>query len=126
VRLAAARIFVRDVSEATAFYEGALGWRVGARAPEVEYVVFEAGSVDVVVERVGPEAPPEEQALVGRFTGLSFAVADIRAVCLALEGAGVRITSQPERQEWGGTLATVQDPSGNELQLVQYPSVHRP
>lgn len=122
MKLAAARIFVRDLLEATTFYEGVLGLRIGARAPEASYVVFEAGNVDLVVELVAPMAPPEEQALVGRFTGLSFSVPDVAVVCSALEKSGARITGQPERQAWGGTLATVQDPSGNELQFVQYPS----
>jgi catechol 2,3-dioxygenase-like lactoylglutathione lyase family enzyme len=122
MKLTAARVFVADLAAATRFYEGALGLRVGARGPEAGYVVFEAGNVDLVVEHVAPGAPSEEQALVGRFTGLSFSVKGIEAVCVALQEKGVVFTGPPERQAWGGTLATLRDPSQNELQLVEYPS----
>jgi catechol 2,3-dioxygenase-like lactoylglutathione lyase family enzyme len=85
MKLTAARIFVKDLAAATSFYEGALGLRVGARGPEAGYVVFEAGGVDLVVEQVAPTSPQEEQALVGRFTGLSFSVTGIEAACAALQ-----------------------------------------
>jgi len=122
VKLAAARIFVRDLGEARAFYEQKLGLRVGVAGPEDDFVVFEAQSCDLVVERVGPDAPREEQVLVGRFTGLSFDVKNIWQLCEKLAAQGVEFTGQPERQSWGGTLATLRDPAGNELQLVEYPS----
>lgn len=121
MKLAAARIFVRDLQEARAFYEQKLGLRVGAAGPDGDFIVFEAQSCDLVVERVAPDAPQEEQVLVGRFTGLSFHVKDIGPLCLALEAQGVPFTGPPERQPWGGTLATLRDPAGNELQLVEYP-----
>jgi lactoylglutathione lyase len=34
----------------------------------------------------------------------------------------VHFTGLPEKQQWGGVLATMQDPAGNELQLVQHPA----
>lgn len=121
MKLTTARVFVSDLAAATSFYERALGLRVGARGPEASYVVFEAGGVDLVVEQVAPTAAPEEQGLVGRFTGLSFSVTGIEAACAALQKRGVVFSGLPERQPWGGTLATLRDPSGNELQLVEYP-----
>jgi catechol 2,3-dioxygenase-like lactoylglutathione lyase family enzyme len=120
--LAAARIFVRDLQEARVFYEQKLGLRVGAAGPEADYVVFEAQTCDLIVEQVPPDAPPEEQSLVGRFTGLSFNVKNIEQFCQQLTTQGVQFTGQPERQPWGGSLATLRDPAGNELQLVEYPS----
>ena len=117
MKLTAARVFVTDLAAATRFYEGALGLRAGASGPEGSYVVFEAGGVDLVVEHVPQGAPSEEQVLVGRFTGLSFSVKDIEAVCAALQEKCVAFTSLPERQAWGGTLATLRDPSGQGLRL---------
>ncbi|MFT3957121.1 MAG: VOC family protein [Piscinibacter sp.] len=35
-----------------------------------------------------------------------------------LVGKGVRFTGPPERQFWGGVLATFSDPDGNQLQIV--------
>ena len=70
-----------------------------------------------------PRMPPsDEQALVGRFTGLSFTVPDIHAKHRELVDRGVHFTGQPELQFWGGTLATLRDPAGNELQLVEMSS----
>jgi hypothetical protein len=48
--------------------------------------VFEAQSCDLVVERVSPDAPQDEQSLVGRFTGLSFGVNNISQLCKELAG----------------------------------------
>lgn len=61
-----------------------------------------------------------DRALVGRFTGISFAVDDINDSYESLRSAGLAFSGEPERQAWGGRLATIVDPSGNELQLVQY------
>jgi uncharacterized glyoxalase superfamily protein PhnB len=77
--------------------------------------------MELVVESVAADAPEEERILVGRFTGLSFTVQDIEARYRELLALGVPFTGLPEKQMWGGTLATFQDPSGNELQMVQRP-----
>ena len=39
-----------------------------------------------------------------------------------LEARGVTFDGPPERQAWGGVLAHFQDPDGNILTLVEYPS----
>jgi predicted enzyme related to lactoylglutathione lyase len=49
-------------------------------------------------------------------------VDDIRAVHARLIRAGVVFTREPEREEWGGWVATFADPDGNTLQLMQLPS----
>jgi uncharacterized glyoxalase superfamily protein PhnB len=84
--------------------------------------VFDAEPLSLVVEHVATDAPAEDQALVGRFTGLSFDVTDVEAKFQELSSLGVAFTGLPERQQWGGILATLRDPAGNELQLVQQPS----
>ena len=48
-------------------------------------------------------------------------VSDIHAVHVRLAQAGVAFTRQPEREEWGGWVATFTDPDGNTLQLMQLP-----
>ena len=126
MKLAAARLFVRDLEEARAFYEQKLALRVRAASTEAGYLVFETQSCDLIVERVSPDAPHEELALVGRFSGLSFSVPNIESLCEELAARGVRFTGLPQRQPWGGTLATLLDPAGNELQLVQYPGADQP
>jgi len=70
--------------------------------------------------RAAADAPPDDLQLVGRFTGLSFEVADIDAVYDTLRGRGVVFAASPERQGWGGTVATLRDPAGNELQIYAW------
>ncbi len=121
MRVAAVRLFVDDLQQAGAFYGGALGLAPTAGGTE-GWVVHDGGGVDIVVEEVGADADAEDRALVGRFSGVSLAVADIDAAHARLLAAGVRRDGPPQRQPWGGVLLTVADPSGNRLQLVQYPA----
>jgi len=119
VKLSTARIFVRDLDAARSFYRDKLGLALRAYSAEAGYCVFESGAAQLVVEAVPNEAPADEQVLVGRFTGLSFAVENVAAVYQRLTSLDVPFTGAPETQAWGGILATFQDPAGNELQLVQ-------
>jgi catechol 2,3-dioxygenase-like lactoylglutathione lyase family enzyme len=119
MRLNTARIFVRDLDAARSFYRDKLGLPLRAHSAEAGYCVFESGGTQLVVETVPGDAPAEEQALVGRFTGLSFTVEDVAAAYRRLVSLEVAFTGAPEAQEWGGILATFADPAGNELQLVQ-------
>lgn len=121
MQLAAARVFVRDIVAARDFYEKRLGLDLGHDGTEEGFCRFDTGQVQLVVELVTPDESPEDQAMVGRFTGLSFGVADVRTAYAALTVAGVHFTGPPEQQFWGGWLATLVDPDGNEMQLVQFP-----
>ncbi|MFT3664968.1 VOC family protein [Piscinibacter sp.] len=121
MNLNTARVFVRDLAQARRFYADALGLTLHAQDPARGWCVFNAGNCELVVEAVHVDAPPDEQALVGRFTGLSFQVNDIHVAHQDLRARGVVFTSPPQRQFWGGTLATVRDPDGNEFQVVQRP-----
>ena len=122
MELNTARVFVRDIESAKQFYSERLGLQIKADGRQYGYCVFEAGSTELVVETVADDAPEEERGLVGRFTGLSFTVQDIEAKHRELAARGVRFTGPPEKQQWGGILATLQGPAGNELQIVQHPT----
>ena len=122
MELNTARVFVKDVTAAKQFYATKLGLPLKADGSEYGYCVFKAGAAELVIESVGDDAPQEDRDLVGRFTGLSFTVQDIAAKHRELAALGVKFTGAPEQQAWGGILATLQDPSGNELQLVQQPA----
>lgn len=119
MNLNTARVFVRDIAHAKSFYAETLGLNPVAFSAEHGYCVFNTGGVQLVVESVPLDAPREEQELVGRFTGLSFAVSDVEQTYRSLVAAGVEFTGAPEKQAWGGILATLRDPAGNELQVVQ-------
>jgi predicted enzyme related to lactoylglutathione lyase len=126
MQLYAARVFVRDLTAARQFYGQTLGLPLQADGSAFGYCVFRAGSVDLVVESVPADAPADDQVLVGRFTGLSFRVDDAATAYLDLQARGVTFTEPPGLQPWGGVLATLQDPSGNELQIVQPPKAALP
>lgn len=120
--LSAARVFVRDVVEAKRFYTEVMELSLTADGSEQGYCVFNTGGIQLIVEAVAPDAAADDQALVGRFTGLSFATDDIHRKHKELLSRGVRFSGGPELQFWGGWLATFQDPAGNGVQLVQLPT----
>ena len=112
------RRFVDDLAEARSFYAGILKLPLTVDDEPSGCCVFKAGEVDLVMESVPTDAPAEDRALIGRFTGLSFDAPDFQAAYVELLGKGVAFAGAPERQAWGGTLATFLDPAGNGLQLV--------
>ena len=122
MELNTARVFVRDIVAAKQFYQQKLGLPLSVDGSAHGYCVFKCGSTELVVESVPDDAPKDDKALVGRFTGLSFTVQDAMAKHEELQALGVPFTGAPERQFWGGILATFQDPSGNGLQICQLPS----
>jgi catechol 2,3-dioxygenase-like lactoylglutathione lyase family enzyme len=122
MNLNTARVFVRDIKKAKVFYASALGLPVKAEGLAQGYCVFNAGNSELVIESVAPDAPEEDQALVGRFTGLSFQVADVHKKYTELSAKGVEFSGLSEQQFWGGTLATLRDPDGNQLQIVHRPA----
>mgnify|MGYP003548382664 FL=1 len=104
------------------FYRDTLGIALVHDGSAHGFCQVESGGLQVILEPIASGAPDEEQALVGRFLGLSFAVKDLHAEHARLIARGVQFTGLPEAQAWGGMLATLQDPSGNRPQLVQYPA----
>jgi predicted enzyme related to lactoylglutathione lyase len=48
-------------------------------------------------------------------------VQDIQGMCQRLRDEGVEFIRQPEQEAWGGWVATIKDPDGNILQLLQLP-----
>ena len=48
-------------------------------------------------------------------------VDDIHAEHARLAAEGVEFIRVPEREHWGGWVATFSDPDGNVLQLLQFP-----
>jgi catechol 2,3-dioxygenase-like lactoylglutathione lyase family enzyme len=121
MKLGTVRIFVHSLVAAQTFYEETLGLPRVAGGSAFGYCVFEPGDVQLVIEAVSGDAPLEDRELVGRFTGVSFTVPDVNALHAELSKRGVKFTDPPERQDWGGVLATFLDPSGNELQIVEMP-----
>ena len=122
MQLSAVRIGVRDLREAREFYSSVLGLELMHDGIQHGYLIFDSRGIRIILDSVPADAPDDEQAFVGRFTGVSFEVEDISAQFRRLVAGGVHFVQAPEKQFWGGTLATFEDPSSNQLQLVQYAS----
>ena len=57
---------------------------------------------------------------IGTPTGIWFYTNDIQGTFAELKAKGVNI-SQPEKQDWGGTMSSIKDQDGNEYQLISAP-----
>ena len=117
MELYAIRVFVRRWAEACAFYGETLGLTERYRNDEIGWAEYDLGGPCIGVERV-PPGDAEGEALVGRFVGVSLRVDDIDGTYASLTAQGVPFTAPPEKQDWGGTLAHLQDPDGNVLTLL--------
>ena len=98
------------------FYRDTLG--LTPRSAKGDFINFDWAGVRLSVgvhDRVhGPSRDPLRVMI-------HLAVSDIRAVHARLSRAGVVFTREPEREDWGGWVATFADPDGNTLQLMQLP-----
>lgn len=122
MKLAAARIWVDDLAVAEQFYAQILRLPLKAGHADGGFLVFDAEGTDLIVETVESSDDAEASRLIGRFTGLSFHVNAVHDHYEQMRARGVSFAAPPEQQVWGGWLVTFSDPSGNQLQLVQYPS----
>lgn len=118
-RLTIVRIFVRDLERALGFYTETLGIPLALRNDEFGWAQLATGQAQLALERLEPARG--EEALLGRFLGVSLAVADIHATYEAWFARGVDFLAPPERMPWGGVLAHFRDPDGNVLTLVGAP-----
>ena len=67
-----------------------------------------------------PEVAEAAKRSIGTSTGLWFYTNDIRGTYAELKARGVNI-SQPQKQDWGGTMSVIKDLDGNEYQLISEP-----
>ncbi len=120
-RLLLVRVFVSDLERAVDFYTRVLGMPLSFRSDELGWAQLAPAGADLALERAAPD-DPESAGLVGRFVGISLAVADIHATHRTLVARGVEFLTPPERMPWGGVLAQLRDPDGNVLTLVGSPT----
>lgn len=120
MQVAYVNVFVKDLGRAVDFYRGALGLELQHSSPEHGYAALSAGPVRLGLAVAGPE----QEALVGRHTGIGFAVADLESEHLRLTERGVTFTMPPSRQPWGGFMALAADPDGNVFYVDEVSAVH--
>lgn len=116
-KLYAVRIFSTDWETSTRFYEETIGFPLAFKDEKMGWAQFKLGGAYLGVERCDPN-DTEATSLVGRFAGTSIQVDDIHVTYEQLRAKGVKFTSPPERQPWGGVLANFEDPDGNTITLI--------
>ncbi len=116
---------------------GVLVWTTAARFPAMRRFYVETLGLAPRSDRTGFVSfawgqPPNDvrlslsvhDAIVGAAGDplrlmVNLAVDDIHAAAERLRRAGVALTRPPEREGWGGWVATFHDPDGNTVQLLQ-------
>jgi catechol 2,3-dioxygenase-like lactoylglutathione lyase family enzyme len=114
-RLQAARVYCGDLANAITFYRDLLGLRLVSQAEG--FAVFDTGATQLTLERIAPGHPAYDE-MVGRFTGLSFAVADLATLYARMARQGVTFLAPPQAQAAGGGAAHFRDPAGNILTMI--------
>jgi predicted enzyme related to lactoylglutathione lyase len=99
------------------FYRDTLG--LTPRSDRPDFINFDWGSVRL---SVGVHAALRGASREPLRVMVNLTVTDIQPVHARLAAAGVVFSRPPEREEWGGWVATFSDPDGNILQLMQLPS----
>ncbi len=118
MKLYGVRLFVDELEVAKRFYLETLGLPLAWDLPEAGAFGAALDGGQLIVERIGLEADPEDLGLIGRFVGLSLQVDDIQKSYENLKAKGVVFTEPPTQQLWGGWLAHFKDPAGNVLTLL--------
>lgn len=111
----------RDFDASVAFYEQQLGLvRYRDWGDPVSGVVYFLGGGYLELSRGGEDATP---ARPDGFR-LWLQVADLDATAAELADRGVELSAPPEKKPWGLVEATLHDPDGAELVLVETPVDH--
>jgi catechol 2,3-dioxygenase-like lactoylglutathione lyase family enzyme len=110
-----AMIYTTKLSRALKFYRDLLGFEVVDTYPGA-YVRLKspAGATTIALHAVdsGQEMDPKTEGL-----RLYFEVADLDALCKALEKKGVKFDQMPKDMPWGWKHAYLRDPDGHEISL---------
>ncbi len=121
----AARVLLqpRDLDASLEFYERGLGlhrFREWGEPPRRGVVLFLGGAY-LELKETGPDrADPPAPAGVR----LWVQVPDLDATVAALADRGVELGEAPERKPWGLLEATLEDPDGLPIVLVEVPGDH--
>jgi catechol 2,3-dioxygenase-like lactoylglutathione lyase family enzyme len=110
---------VSNLDDALEFYRDVLELRIQLDSRENNWI------------ELGREEPHEKLALYvpsihdkrqpGGDTGIVFETDNIYELHRRLVDEGVEFKLKPQRQQWGGLMATFLDPDGNELTAVEDP-----
>ena len=107
-------IWTDDLERMFSFYNDVL--RLPLHSRHEDFIAFELGEVRFNIGRHSEVSGQSKDPF--RFMP-HLGVDDIHAEAQRLAEAGVEFIRQPEQESWGGWVATLKDPDGNVLQLLQ-------
>ncbi|MDP6549646.1 MAG: VOC family protein [Dehalococcoidia bacterium] len=109
-------LWTGDLERMFRFYHDTL--RLPLHSRQEDFIAFELGEVRFNIgrhDRVRGPAQDPYRAMP------HLGVDDIHGEHRRLNEAGVELIRPPEQEHWGGWIATLKDPDGNILQLLQLP-----
>ncbi len=114
--LAGVIVWTDDLERLLRFYRDVLGLTPHSVRPD--FVSFRWGDVRL---GLGTHTHVAGRTAEPHRIMINLGVDDIHAQCELLRERGVVLEREPEREHWGGWVATFSDPDGNTLQLLQQP-----
>ncbi|ALI10209.1 MULTISPECIES: VOC family protein [Pseudomonas] len=114
-------IYVRDVALLKAFYQQHFGLSIITEEIENEWVVFDAGGVELALHLVGPAfRTPPSQDHCGPNTKIVFTVpANLEKHRETLAAAGVAVQALKRYDGFAYSMYDGADPEGNIFQVMQ-------
>ncbi len=109
-------LWTADLDEMFRFYHDVL--RLPLHSRHDDFIAFELGEVRFNIglhDRVHGTATDPYRMMP------HLGVSDIHGLHKRLAAQGVEFIRSPEQEHWGGWIATLKDPDGNILQLLQLP-----
>ena len=107
-------IWTDRLDEMSGFYQETLGLTPHSIRPD--FVVFRWGGMRLSIgthDHIDGPAKDPHRIMI------NLSVRDIQAMHDDLSARGAEFVRPPEREHWGGFVATLKDPDGNLLQLMQ-------
>ena len=111
-------VYVSNLERSVEFFEKSLGLKKQFADASHGYASFDAGPVRMGLAQID-SGDADQRALLGRQTGIGFAVDDLDASHKDLVAKGVSFPMAPAKQPWGGTMGLFADPDGNIFYLDQ-------
>jgi predicted enzyme related to lactoylglutathione lyase len=109
-------IRVRDQDKALAFWTDVMGFQIATDQPMGEGQRWIELKIPGAQTGIVLFTPPGEEALIGSFSGMSFATDDVERTHRELVARGVEFVQPPKKESWG-TSAVFKDPDGNAFVL---------
>ena len=116
LQLGYVNVYVSDLARSMKFFEEELNLTLQFGDAKFGYASFDAGPIRIGLAQVDT-SDETQRALVGRQTGVGFAVANLRAAHAELVERGVSFPMAPAKQPWGGFMAMFEDPDANTYYL---------